>query len=175
MNRNQTRNVMIAVIIGVAAIAGCSSTEDTVTPATAVESYTSSTALSTTRASTTTISTTTIPPATPAPTTPPPPSTEPAMTPSQQQAVRKAESYLSSMSFSRQGLIDQLIYEKFSSADATFAVDHITVDWNAQAAGKAESYLSSMSFSCQGLIDQLIYEEFTPEQASYGANQTGIC
>ena len=101
------------------------------------------------------------------------------MTPSQEQAIRKAESYLNYSNFSALGLIGQLEYEDFSSEDASFAVAFIEqaggVDWLEQAAGKAQSYLDFSSFSCQGLIDQLEYEKFTPQQATHGATSTGIC
>jgi Host cell surface-exposed lipoprotein len=103
------------------------------------------------------------------------------LTPSQANAIRSAESYLEFMAFSRQGLIDQLSSEygeQFPVADATFAVDSLNVDWNAQAVKSAESYLEFMAFSCQGLIDQLSSEfgdQFTLEQATYGATQVGLC
>ena len=51
------------------------------------------------------------------------------MTMSQQQATAKGESYLDMAGCSRQGLIDQLVYEGFSEVDATFAVDQIAPDW----------------------------------------------
>ena len=100
--------------------------------------------------------------------------TEPEFTVSQENAIGTAESYLDSMAFSESGLIEQLEYEKYSPADARFAVNHITVDWNEQAAKSAKSYLESMSFSRQGLIDQLEYEGFTTQQAIYGVNTTGL-
>ncbi|WP_103382126.1 Ltp family lipoprotein [Pseudonocardia dioxanivorans] len=96
------------------------------------------------------------------------------MTTSQANAVRKAESYLAFTAFSRKGLIKQLQYEKFSTADATYAVDHITVDWNEQADKKAESYMSFSAFSRDGLIKQLEYEGFTPAQAAHGAKSVGL-
>ena len=40
----------------------------------------------------------------------------------QQNAREKAESYLNSSSFSRSGLIDQLLYEGFSQAEAEYGV-----------------------------------------------------
>ncbi|MFF1384646.1 Ltp family lipoprotein [Arthrobacter sp. NPDC058288] len=97
-----------------------------------------------------------------------------AGTVSQRNALRKAESYIGFSAFSRTGLIGQLEYNKFSTEDATWAVDHVTVDWNAQAAKKAKSYLEFTSFSRSGLVDQLIYNGFTPEQAEYGASTTGL-
>jgi len=87
---------------------------------------------------------------------------------SQQNARRKAQQYLNYTAFSRQGLIEQLVYEGFSVDDATFGVDSITVDWNQQAAKKAQQYLNYTSFSRQGLLEQLQYEGFTPSQAAYG-------
>jgi Host cell surface-exposed lipoprotein len=93
---------------------------------------------------------------------------------SQQNAIDKAASYLDYSSFSRTGLIEQLEYEGFSKADATFAVDHITVDWNEQAWEKAKAYLDYSSFSRKGLIEQLEYEGFTNAQATYGVNKVGL-
>lgn len=93
---------------------------------------------------------------------------------SQQNALRKAESYLKFSAFSRSDLIGQLEYNKFSTEDATWAVDRVTVDWNEQAAKKAASYLKFSSFSRGDLIDQLLYNGFTPEQAEYGVNTTGL-
>ena len=91
----------------------------------------------------------------------------------QKNAIKSAESYLNFMPFSRKRLIEQLEYEGYSNADATYAVDHIKVNWNEQAAKSAKSYLDFMSFSRQGLIDQLIYEGFTASQAEYGVKSAG--
>lgn len=89
----------------------------------------------------------------------------------QKNALKKAQSYLKYSGFSRTGLIDQLEFEKFSTADATWAADNCGADWYAEAAEKAASYLKYSAFSRQGLIDQLLYEGFTQEQAEYGASQ----
>jgi hypothetical protein len=93
---------------------------------------------------------------------------------SQQNALRKAGDYLKYTAFSRPGLIGQLEYEKYSTDDATWAVDRVTVDWNEQAAKKAKSYLEYSSFSRSGLVDQLLYEGYSPEQAEYGVSKTGL-
>lgn len=95
---------------------------------------------------------------------------------SQQNAVRKAQDYLEYTAFSRQGLIEQLVsIEGFSSADATYAVDSLDVDWNEQAAKKAKDYLEYTAFSRQGLLEQLVsIEGFTPSQAAYGVSTTGL-
>jgi len=109
---------------------------------------------------------------TPEPT--PPASQAPALTLSQDNAVRKGMAYLDYSAFSRKSLIDQLVFEGYSKADATFAVDYIDADWMEQAALKAQSYLDTSPFSRQGLIDQLVFEGFTQEQAVYGVNQVGL-
>jgi colicin import membrane protein len=93
---------------------------------------------------------------------------------SQQNAVRSAEDYLDFTAFSRTGLINQLEFEGYSTADATRAVDRVTVNWNEQAAKSAANYLDFTSFSRQGLIDQLVFEGFTAAQAKYGVSQTGL-
>jgi colicin import membrane protein len=97
-----------------------------------------------------------------------------AGTVSQQNALRSADNYLEFAAFSRTGLIDQLEFEGFSTEDATWGVDRVTVDWNEQAADSAKAYLEFSSFSHSGLVDQLVFEGFTAEQAEYGVSQTGL-
>lgn len=93
---------------------------------------------------------------------------------SQRNALGKAADYLDYSAFSRTGLIGQLEFEKYSTEDATWAVDRVTVDWNEQAAQKAKDYLEYSSFSRSGLFDQLIFEGYTTAQAEYGVSQTGL-
>ncbi len=96
----------------------------------------------------------------------------------QQNAYGTAVSYLDYSGFSRSGLIDQLLFEEFSAADAEFGVARLEaeggVDWNAEAAESAKSYLEYTNFSRAGLIDQLLFEGFTAEQAEFGVSQTGL-
>ncbi|MGA9148202.1 MAG: Ltp family lipoprotein [Candidatus Nanopelagicales bacterium] len=116
----------------------------------------------------------------PTPEPPPPAVPEPAapaapeMTVSQENAVDKAESYLGVGAFSKSGLVKQLKFEGFSTADANFAVANIQVDWNEQAAKKAQAYMDISSFSKSGLIKQLKFEGFTAAQAAYGAKSVGL-
>lgn len=91
----------------------------------------------------------------------------------QQQAVQKAQRYLETGGFSRKALIRQLVFEKFSEADAQFAVDKVAPDWNAQAAKKARIYLEMGGFSRLSLIEQLVFEGFTQAEAEYGAKAVG--
>ena len=67
-------------------------------------------------------------PSTAAPTIAEAPTTKapvPSETIGQQNARGKAESYLNSSSFSRSGLIDQLLYEGFSQAEAEYGVEAV--------------------------------------------------
>jgi hypothetical protein len=103
------------------------------------------------------------------------------LTLSQMNAARSARQYLSMTGFSRDGLIDQLSSDAgdgYSVADATAAVDSLSVDWNENAARSARQYLDMTGFSCQGLIEQLSSsagEKYTRAQATYGARQAGAC
>lgn len=92
----------------------------------------------------------------------------------QANAREKATDYLAYMAFSRSGLIKQLEFEGFESADATYGVDALNADWSEQAAKKAQEYLDLSAFSRQGLIDQLVFEGFTPQQAEYGVGAVGL-
>lgn len=91
----------------------------------------------------------------------------------QKNALKSAQNYLKYSAFSYIGLIKQLEYEKYSTADATWAADNCGADWFAEAVESAESYLRHSSFSRQSLINQLLYEGFTQEQAEYGVKKAG--
>lgn len=71
-------------------------------------------------------------------------------------------------------MIRQQEFEKFSAADATWAVDRMSVDWNVQAAKKAKEYLDYSAFSRGGHYEQLVFECFTLAQAEQGVNTTGL-
>ena len=92
---------------------------------------------------------------------------------SRQNALKSARNYISYMAFSKEGLVDQLIYEEYSESDARFAVKNIGVDWMEQATKMAKNYLEYMSFSRDGLIEQLKYEKFTDEEAEHGVSSVG--
>lgn len=86
----------------------------------------------------------------------------------QSRAQSMAQKYLRTMSFSKSGLKEQLVFEGFTDIDAQWAVENIDVDWNDQAVKKAEDYARLMDMSNQGIYDQLIFEGFSPEQAQHG-------
>lgn len=103
--------------------------------------------------------------------TPKPNKNEPTM--GQKNALKKAKTYLEAMPFSKDGLIKQLEFEKYSHDDAVYAVDNCGADWKEQAVKKAKTYLEIMAFSKEGLIKQLEFEGFTNEQAVYAAEKNG--
>ena len=87
-------------------------------------------------------------------------------------ALERAKSYLNVSAYSQEGLLDQLIFEKYSRQEAEYAVQNCGADWREQAAKKASEHLKYNSFSRQSLIEQLIFEKFTQEQANYGVEQS---
>jgi hypothetical protein len=95
----------------------------------------------------------------------------------QENALRSAQDYLDYTAFSKAGLIGQLSSsagEGFSKADATYAANHVDVDWNAEAVEAAQDYLDYSAFSKSGLIQQLSSsagDQFTPAQAQYAADK----
>ncbi|MUL81266.1 MULTISPECIES: Ltp family lipoprotein [unclassified Mycolicibacterium] len=105
-----------------------------------------------------------------------PTTTKSGFTPGEDNAIAKAKVYLNMGGLSKKGLIHQLEFEKFSTADATFAVQQLEstgeADWNAQAVAKAKQYLNMTGFSRDGLVHQLESgDAFTPSEAQYGASQ----
>ena len=106
----------------------------------------------------------------------------PQYTPAQQQAIDAAGSYLSDgQGFSRAGLISQLHSPDgngFSLSLATFAVDHVQVNWRSQAVIAAKGYMSDgEGFSCESLVQQLdspYGSQFTVSQAEYAAKAVGL-
>jgi len=93
------------------------------------------------------------------------------ITTGQKNAVAKAKDYLSISAFSRDGLVEQLEVESFTTEEAEYGADNCGADWKEQAVKKAKEYLDVDSFSKDGLTEQLIFEKFTEEQANYGAEK----
>lgn len=91
----------------------------------------------------------------------------------EQNALKSAQSYLSVSAFSHSRLIQQLEYEGYSNAEATYGADRCGANWCEQAAKCAANYLKVSAFSQDKLIQQLKFEGFTDTQASYGAAQNG--
>jgi Host cell surface-exposed lipoprotein len=91
----------------------------------------------------------------------------PKLTEGQENALGKVNDYLVLGGFSQKWLQGQLVtFDKFSPADAKFAVTHAKVNWNEQAVKKAQDYLAMTHFSRAGLKNQLIqFDKFTEAQA----------
>lgn len=69
-----------------------------------------------------------------------------------QQALGKANSYLSVSAFSRQGLVDQLIFDQFTPDQASFGVGQCGADWNYQASKRLLSIWSLWLFLGNSLL-----------------------
>ena len=88
-------------------------------------------------------------------------------------ALKKAETYATTMHMSKKGLYNQLTSEygeQFPADAAQYAVDNVKANWNANALEKAKTYQSDMSMSKNAIYDQLISEygeQFTKEEAQY--------
>lgn len=102
------------------------------------------------------------------------------ITTAQRQALGSARDYLSMTGFSKAGLLHQLTSsagDGYSRSDATYAVNHVDADWNAEAVRVARDYLATMHFSRAGLINQLHSSAgsgFTTKQATYAADKVGL-
>ena len=97
----------------------------------------------------------------------------PSETKGQENARKSAKTYLSTLAFSRSGLIKQLEFEGFSTEDATYGTDAQNADWNEQAVKVAKNYLDTMAFSREGLIEQLEFDGFSTAEAEFGAKGNG--
>lgn len=91
-------------------------------------------------------------------------------------ALKMAERYLKTSSFSKAKLYQQLTSEygsKFPAEAAQYAIDNVQADWNAEALEAAKSYQKISPMSNSGLYDQLTSEYgsgFTPEEAQYAVD-----
>lgn len=101
---------------------------------------------------------------------------EPKVTTGQKNALRAANRYVEYMPFSKRALTMQLTdFDKFSDADAAYAIAHVKVDYKEQAVKAAKNYLDFTGFSRSGLIKQLQqFDHFTEAEAIYAADQVGL-
>ncbi|GKW47315.1 Ltp family lipoprotein [Planococcus sp. NCCP-2050] len=95
-------------------------------------------------------------------------------TPSQQQAVARADNFLKYSPFSESGLIEQLVVAGYSEGDAMYAVQSLEVDWQANAVEEAEGYVKYGAFSRKELIDQLKSGGYSEEDATYAVDSVGL-
>lgn len=82
-------------------------------------------------------------------------------------ATGQAKGYLTVMAFSREGLIDLLCYDGFTTAMATAAVDGCGADWNEQAVRAAEEYRVCGINDDARLCEVLAADGFTIDEALY--------
>lgn len=97
----------------------------------------------------------------------------PSMTLAEENALETAEGYIEMSGFSRKSLIEQLKYEGYANAEATFAAEAVGANWKREAAESAESYMDTSSFSAKSLGEQLAYEGYTDAQVAHGVSAAG--
>ena len=88
-------------------------------------------------------------------------------------ALASAQTYLSVMNFSYQGIIDMLEYEGYSETECKYAADNCGADWNEQASKAARVYVENEELTSEDrdyLIGSLEADGFSTEEAEHGAN-----
>ncbi len=90
------------------------------------------------------------------------------------QVIKAAKEYLSSESFSRKGLIEQLKHDGFSHDQAEYAAYHCGANWLMHAQTEVKSYLATSGYSRSGLIEQLTYDGYTQEEAESAVDSCGV-
>ena len=99
-----------------------------------------------------------------------------------EQAIRQAKSYLETMSYDRDELIDQLEYDKFTQEEALYgsavaigdSVELPAMSETMTAEEAVKNYLQYFPMSRQGLIDQLsTIDGYSVEEATAGVDASG--
>ena len=97
------------------------------------------------------------------------PAAAPAESEIDENAVYSVKLYLELYPFSRQELIDQLVFDGFTAEVAEAAVDSCGIDWNELAARAAKQMLRFYSdTSREDLLNILLTSGYTKEEAEYG-------
>ena len=95
-------------------------------------------------------------------------------TENEKKALEKAKEYLSKAAYSESALKKLLTdTDKFTEAEASYAIKNCGADWKEQAVKKAKEYLSTITKK-DDMIKKLKEDGFTDEQAQYGAEQNGL-
>ena len=95
-------------------------------------------------------------------------------TENQKLARQNARNYHDSSWLSRVAMIDLIVADGFSIADAIHGVDSLRLDWSEEAVGMADMAIAADWFSRQGLVDHLVFQGFTENEASYAADAIGV-
>ena len=97
------------------------------------------------------------------------PAAAPAESADAEKAVSRAQIYLDMYPFSRQEIIDQLVFDGFSAEDAEYAADNCDADWTALAVRAATQMLSYFPETTrEDLLNILLTSGYTQEQAEAG-------
>ena len=88
-----------------------------------------------------------------------------------EKALQTAKEYLSVMSFSYKGLVEQLKYTGYTEEEAVYAADRCGVNWMDEAVKAAKGYMSIDAVTLRSLTELLLNAGFTQEEADYGAGK----
>lgn len=84
----------------------------------------------------------------------------------QTDAAQRATDYLTYFTMSRQGIIDQMIFDGYDEQESAAAVDKLDVNWDEVAVRKAALYRTAFPMTEKRLTYQLRYDGFTEEQTA---------
>ena len=97
------------------------------------------------------------------------PAAAPAESAAAEKAVSRAKIYLDMYPFSRQEIIDQLVYDGYTQEDAEYAADNCDADWTELAVRAAKQMLRYYpETSREDLLNILLTSGYTQEQAEAG-------
>lgn len=82
-------------------------------------------------------------------------------------ALESAKNYLKFTNLSKEGLYNQLIFDKYPEEAAKYATETIQADWKEHAIGSANNYLTYSAFSQESLSSQLTFDNYTEDEIRY--------
>ncbi len=88
----------------------------------------------------------------------------------EKEALEGANRYVKATAISKLGVVDMLVYDKFTQEEAEYGAAKCGADWKAEAVEDANRYLKISDMTRQDVLDMLVYDKFTQEEAEYGAD-----
>lgn len=103
----------------------------------------------------------------------PAPDPRPEPDPARDEAVKAAQAYLETETYSPSALYLQLYGDGYQEADIDYALDHCGANWYENAAYCAMDWVASYYYSRGMLVEDLMNSGFTADEAAYGADYCG--
>ena len=86
----------------------------------------------------------------------------------------RAREFIQEKAYSRRGLINALKVSGYTSINAIFAADNISVDWSAQAVRAVKEYRQKANLSKANLKNVLVRDGFSDQDIEYALKECGI-